>query len=107
MMETFIKFFTKEKMSVLDPFMGIGSTLVGCKRTDRIGYGIELNKKYFDITIKRVPEFKRNVYNDDARNVKEIFHDKKFNFAFHHSLLGCINRSTNNFRKLELEEVRC
>ncbi len=105
MMETFIKFFTKEKMSVLDPFMGIGSTLVGCKRTDRIGYGIELNKKYFDITIKRVPEFKRNVYNDDARNVKEIFHDKKFNFCISSPpYWDVLNRSTNNFRKSRTEK---
>ena len=52
MIEGFINFFTKEGMKVLDPFAGIGSTLVACKRTDRLGYGIELNKKYYEKTFR-------------------------------------------------------
>ena len=61
MVENFIKFFNKEGMKVLDPFLGIGSTLVGCKRAGRVGYGVELNKKYYNIILKRVPEFSNNV----------------------------------------------
>ena len=53
MISDFVKYFTKEGDTVLDPFAGIGSTLVACRRTKRIGYGIELNKKYFDIMEKR------------------------------------------------------
>lgn len=63
----FISFFTKEGESVIDPFAGIGSTLVACKRTNRVGYGIELNSKYFEIITKRVPQFSKNIFNVDAR----------------------------------------
>lgn len=72
MISDFINFFTKSGDKVLDPFAGIGSTLVACKRTKRIGYGIELNKKYFDVILKRVPEFKKNIFNDDCRNIDKI-----------------------------------
>lgn len=72
MISDFISFFTKSGDKVLDPFAGIGSTLVACKRTKRIGYGIELNKKYFEIILKRAPEFKKNVFNDDCRNIDKI-----------------------------------
>lgn len=54
MVGEFIKFFTKKGMTVLDPFAGIGSTLVACDRHDRIGYGIELNPKYVTIIKKRI-----------------------------------------------------
>lgn len=101
MMENFIKFFTKEGMSVLDPFMGIGSTLVGCKRTGRIGYGIELNKKYFDATLKRVPEFKENTVCGDARKVKEYFKNQKFDFCISSPpYWNILNRSTGSFEKI-------
>ncbi|MCL4322610.1 MAG: site-specific DNA-methyltransferase [Deltaproteobacteria bacterium] len=100
MMEGFIKFFTKEGMSVLDPFAGIGSTLVGCARTNRIGYGIELNKKYCRIIIKRVPEFKANVICGDAVKVKKYFgNNKKFDFSISSPpYWNVLNRSTKDFK---------
>ena len=39
---------------VLDPFAGAGSTLVASKKTGRNYIGIEIDKKYFDIAIKRL-----------------------------------------------------
>jgi DNA modification methylase len=53
MISEFIRFFTKAQMKVLDPFSGIGSTLVACDRTERLGYGIDINPKFVDIAIKR------------------------------------------------------
>jgi DNA modification methylase len=47
--EEFIRFFTKEKQTVLDPMVGTGSTLVACVRARRRGLGIELNPDYFAI----------------------------------------------------------
>lgn len=72
MIEGFIKFFTKKGQTVLDPFAGIGSTLVAAKRTGRIGYGIELNKKYFNVALKRTPEFKENLFNTNAEEIKKL-----------------------------------
>ena len=40
--------------TVLDPFMGSGSTGVACKELDRNFIGIELDKQYFDIATKRI-----------------------------------------------------
>jgi DNA modification methylase len=51
-----IKFFTKQGDKVLDPFLGVGSTLKACAFESRIGYGIELNKKYSDLSELRVDQ---------------------------------------------------
>lgn len=44
---------TKRGDIVLDCFLGSGSTLIACEQTGRICYGIELEPKYCDVTIKR------------------------------------------------------
>lgn len=49
-----IKFFTKEGDYVLDPFLGVGSTLKAACYENRRGLGIELNQKYADLSIKRI-----------------------------------------------------
>jgi DNA modification methylase len=38
---------------VLDPFCGSGTTILAAERTDRRGYGIELDPLYVDLTITR------------------------------------------------------
>jgi DNA modification methylase len=98
MVSEFIKFFTKEGDTVLDPFAGIGSTLVACRRTGRIGYGIELNPKYFRIIQQRVPEFRQNIFNDDCRNLKKLSLP-----PIHYSISSppywdMLNRSTDGFQ---------
>jgi DNA modification methylase len=40
--------------TVLDPFMGSGSTGVACARLGRKFIGIEIDKGYFDIACKRI-----------------------------------------------------
>ena len=40
--------------TVLDPFMGSGSTGVACKELGRNFIGVELDKQYFDIATKRI-----------------------------------------------------
>ena len=52
--EEFIRFFTKERQTVLDPMVGTGSTLVACLRARRRGVGIELNPDYFAIAEQTV-----------------------------------------------------
>ena len=47
LMEHLVRIFTKEGSTVLDPFMGSGSTGVACVHTGRKFLGIELNPKYF------------------------------------------------------------
>ena len=45
---------TKTSGSVLDPFMGSGSTGVACANLGRPFIGIEIDTKYFDIACKRI-----------------------------------------------------
>ena len=43
-----------EGTTVLDPFMGSGTTGVACVKTGRKFIGIELDRGYFDISVKRI-----------------------------------------------------
>lgn len=54
--EYMIKTYTEEMDIVLDNCMGSGSTGVACKNTNRRFIGIELEKKYYDISVKRIIE---------------------------------------------------
>lgn len=56
LMEYLIKTYTNEGDTVLDPFMGSGSTMVACANTGRRGIGIELMQEYYDIAVKRVKD---------------------------------------------------
>jgi len=42
--------------SILDPFMGSGSTGVACALTDRSFVGVERESRYFDIACRRIEE---------------------------------------------------
>ncbi|MHA1646318.1 MAG: DNA methyltransferase [Promethearchaeota archaeon] len=44
-----IENFSKEGDLVLDPFAGVGGTLMGCSLSNRKGIGIELNSKWINI----------------------------------------------------------
>ena len=48
---------TKESDIVIDSFLGSGSTLIACEKTERICYGMELEKSYVDICLKRWEKF--------------------------------------------------
>lgn len=51
--------FLPDAITILDPFMGSGTTLVACQRLGRMGTGIELDPDYFEIACKRVDEASR------------------------------------------------
>jgi DNA modification methylase len=48
--------WSNEGDTILDPFMGIGTTGVACKNTNRNFIGIELDPEYFKIAEKRINE---------------------------------------------------
>ena len=51
---------TNENETVLDPFMGSGSTGVACVNTGRNFIGMELEEKYFDIAKERIEQAKKS-----------------------------------------------
>ena len=51
--------FLPDAKTILDPFLGSGTTLVACQRMGRAGTGIELDPDYFAIACKRVDEAAR------------------------------------------------
>jgi DNA modification methylase len=49
-----VRFFTKREGIVLDPFVGVGSTLKACALESRKGIGFELNPKYAKLATERL-----------------------------------------------------
>ncbi len=49
LMKRFVEFFTKENQVVLDPFMGVGGSLLACSLSGRLGIGIDMSKEYIDV----------------------------------------------------------
>lgn len=56
MIADIIKDVTKTNELVLDPFLGGGTTIISAEKTRRRCYGIELDPKYVDVTIRRWKE---------------------------------------------------
>lgn len=48
-----------EAETILDPFMGSGTTGVACMNLGRKFIGIEIERKYFDIACERVENAQR------------------------------------------------
>lgn len=62
--EKLISMFTKKGMTVLDPFVGSGTTLLACNETGRNGIGIDLNQEYQQLFYSRLSEKKMEVKTD-------------------------------------------
>lgn len=45
---------------ILDTFLGSGSTLIACEKTNRICYGCEIDPKYTDVIIQRYEDYTGN-----------------------------------------------
>jgi len=51
-----IKDYSEEGQTILDPFMGSGTTGIACVKLDRNFIGIEIDEKYFNIAKRRITE---------------------------------------------------
>ncbi|ADQ47341.1 DNA methylase N-4/N-6 domain protein [Caldicellulosiruptor kronotskyensis 2002] len=57
-----IKLFSFEEDTVLDPFLGSGSTLIAALEEGRQGIGVEIDSSYVELAIKRIMEnFKKQI----------------------------------------------
>ncbi|MFQ6060260.1 MAG: DNA methyltransferase [Thermoplasmata archaeon] len=104
MIEQFIEFFTKKGQTVLDPFLGSGSTLVACNNTLRRGYGVELSTYWAEIARKRTltrritePGLSQTVIVGDSRELDKIAEQHslpKFDFCITSPPYGNILRTS-------------
>lgn len=52
-----IKLFSFVGDTVLDPFLGSGTTLIACLETNRNGIGVEIDKNYCELAVKRLKDY--------------------------------------------------
>jgi len=84
--ESLIRTFTKEGDFVLDPFCGVGGTLIGCHLSNRIGVGVEINKDWIDIyhNVCDLESLKPQemIHGDSRETLKNFIDKKRYNFDF-------------------------
>ncbi len=56
LLERIIKAYTNPDDTVLDIFMGSGSTMIACNNTGRLGKGCELDEEYCEKSLKRIED---------------------------------------------------
>lgn len=85
-----IRFFTKSGDVVLDPFVGVGSTLKACALDQRQGIGIELNPHFVALCRERLDTEVRELFSKvdkqriiegDARDVLPTLGDESIDFV--------------------------
>jgi len=73
--ERVIKMYSKEGDLILDPFLGVGTTLIAAKKLKRRGIGIELYEKFIKIVRKIFAQqtlgetYYQEIIQDDCRNL--------------------------------------
>lgn len=76
----FVKFFTKEGQLVLDPFVGVGSTIIGCQNSFRKCIGIELNPIFAQETLKIINPMYSQLLQGDCREQLALIQDESIDF---------------------------
>ncbi len=78
LMKKIIEFFTKEGGWVLDPFMGVGGSLLGASLCRRNAVGIDISNKYIEVykkVSKKLGLKEQIAIVEDNRNIPLIFGD--------------------------------
>lgn len=70
LIDRLIRASTNEGMTVLDPFMGTGSTAISCIKLNRHYIGIEKEEKYVLIAEERIKELKSKNIQDKPLKTK-------------------------------------
>jgi DNA modification methylase len=82
-----VELFTHKGELVVDPFNGVGTTLLACRDLDRNAIGFDINEKYCSIAEERLAQQKlgRTVQIPipaDARNIAEYLEPESANLLF-------------------------
>lgn len=69
--------FAPESRIVLDLFIGSGSTLIACERTNRDCYAMEMEPGYVDVVVARWQKLTGGVaHNEEGRTFEDISKDR-------------------------------
>lgn len=61
LMSEIIKDFVKPEETIIDPFMGSGTTLISAHRMGLSATGIEINPDYFDVAVERLKREEKQI----------------------------------------------
>jgi len=84
--EHHIRTYTKKGDTVLDPFMGVGTTLDACSNLSRNGIGFEIIDYFVELAQKDLARIKDNsttqkIIQDDFRNVRKYLKRESIDFV--------------------------
>jgi len=112
-----IELFTHEGELVLDPFCGIGTTLLASKQLNRNALGIDINPKYIECAHKRIAQYlslsstKQIAICDDAINVDKYIKGQKVKLIWtsppYMTLLNKVreNKSRKNRKNYQYRQI--
>lgn len=80
-----IEIYTKQGDTVLDPFLGVGTTMDACMELERKGIGIELNQEFADLAMQDINQSINGIdikvlIGDSKQRLKE-FEDNSIDFV--------------------------
>jgi DNA modification methylase len=101
-----VAFFTKAGARVLDPFVGIGSTLKACAYLGRTGVGVELSPKWSSLARERLEvetdcAETQTVIEGDVREVLDTLEDESFDFVVTSPPYWSILNKTKDYKAQE------
>lgn len=80
--EKLIRTFSKPNSNVIDPFNGIGSTIVAAQKLGCSAVGIDLSREFCEIAKRRIGDDNRiNVINGDSFDVLKTLPDDSFDIC--------------------------
>lgn len=69
LLEKIIKIASNESDTILDPFMGVGSIGIAAQNLNRNFIGMELDKEYFDATIRRFKAYEQKLVRTTSNHI--------------------------------------
>lgn len=111
-----ISLFTKRGMTVLDPFVGSGTTLIAAGKLGRKGVGIDLNEDYYQLYLSRLADDGSHQdcnyivgdsleVLDTIKDVDYVVTSPPYHNILHNSSKGTRNNTGKNYRMAAREGV--